>query len=126
MIARVRRIATVWLPVAAWCALIYWLSGRPDMDLNHLAPGWPSLWWLDTPLRKGAHAFEYCVLFLLARRGWPAAPAWLFCVAYAATDEWHQTLVPGRAGRVSDVLLDAAAAALPWALVRVKTVFRRG
>ena len=119
------RALNVWLPVAAWCALIYALSGRPDLDLNHLAPLWPSLWWLDYPLRKGAHAVEYCVLFLLVRRGWPTGRAWVFCVIYAITDEWHQTFVPGRAGRVSDVLLDSVAAALPWAAARVAPLFRR-
>ena len=29
-------------------------------------------------------------------------------VAYAASDEWHQTMVPGRSGSVEDVLIDAA------------------
>ena len=28
--------------------------------------------------------------------------------AYAASDEWHQTMVPGRSGSVEDVLIDAA------------------
>ena len=29
-------------------------------------------------------------------------------IAYAASDEWHQTMVPGRSGSVEDVLIDAA------------------
>lgn len=28
--------------------------------------------------------------------------------AYAASDEWHQTMVPSRSGSVEDVLIDAA------------------
>lgn len=37
---------------------------------------------------------------------------WLLAVLYAATDEIHQTFVPGRSGRVTDVLIDAAGAAV--------------
>ena len=29
-------------------------------------------------------------------------------IAYAASDEWHQTMVPGRSGSMEDVLIDAA------------------
>jgi VanZ family protein len=65
---------------------------------------------------------EYAVLFLLARRGWGAAASWLFCAVFAAGDEWHQSFVPGRLGRLSDWVLDAAAAALP---VVVKMLLRR-
>ena len=38
--------------------------------------------------------------------------AWGIATVYAATDEFHQTFVPGRAGRVSDVALDSAGAAI--------------
>jgi VanZ family protein len=116
--AAVRRFLGVWLPVALWCALIFWFSSRPDLDLNHLAPRSPWLWWLDWPLRKCAHALEYAVLYVLVRRGWPPAAAWVFCAAYAVSDEWHQTLVPGRDGKISDVLIDCAAAGVAALLRR--------
>lgn len=35
-----------------------------------------------------------------------------FCAAYAATDEFHQYFVPGRAARVTDVLIDTAGASV--------------
>lgn len=38
--------------------------------------------------------------------------AFLFCLLFAATDEWHQTFVPGRDGNIADVLLDAVSAAI--------------
>lgn len=115
-----RKAVGVWGPLIAWCAVIFYFSGRPDFDLQHLAPDWSWSAVLDYPLRKCAHALEYAVLFVLARRGLPAGRAWLFCAAYAVSDEWHQRFVPGRAGRLSDVLLDGASAALPWlwALIR--------
>ena len=36
--------------------------------------------------------------------------AWLWCICYAATDEFHQLFVPGRYGMVKDVVLDSLGA----------------
>ena len=35
---------------------------------------------------------------------------WLWCIFYAATDEFHQLFVPGRYGMVKDVILDSLGA----------------
>ena len=76
---------------------------------------------------KGWHMTEYAVLVSLAiavlrRRGigGRVGSPWLafaFAAVFAATDEWHQTFVPGRDGCVRDVLIDtggALLAALGW------------
>jgi VanZ family protein len=77
-------------------------------------------------VRKGAHAWEYALLAVLLwralrrplpgeRRPWSSAHAWmawLLAVAYAGTDEWHQSWVPGREGALRDVGIDAAGAAI--------------
>ena len=50
----------------------------------------------------------------------PTFIAWIFATAVAAFDEVHQVFVPGRAGMVSDIFLDAAGAfvgVLPATLV---------
>ena len=39
--------------------------------------------------------------------------------AYAATDEFHQLFVPGRAGRVTDVLIDSAGAFLALLAIHI-------
>jgi VanZ family protein len=120
-----RRWLTVWGPLIAWCAVIYCLSDRPYFDIEHL---WPEKSWAysyDYPLRKIGHLLEYVVLFWLARRAMPPAQAWAFCAVFAASDEWHQTFVAGRTGRLSDVVLDAAAAVLPMAAAGVNKMFRR-
>ena len=45
------------------------------------------------------------------RRIWaPALFGWAFATCYAATDELHQLFVPGRAGMLSDVVLDSCGA----------------
>lgn len=76
---------------------------------------------LERIIRKGAHMAEFGILALLLyiwigrwqmahwRRYWIAASAAVF---YACTDEFHQLFVPGRAGLVSDVLIDSAGAVL--------------
>lgn len=75
-------------------------------------------------IRKSAHAIEYGILALLfwrARRKTVSAEprpwnrrdaglAILFCAAYAATDEFHQTFVAARQGSPWDVLLDTSGA----------------
>lgn len=100
-----------WGPLVVWSAVIFAFSHVPDLKsgLEY-----------DYPLRKVAHAVEYAVLWLAARRALRStAGAAAYAVAFAVLDEWHQTFVPGRAGQAADVLIDALGV-----LVCV-TVFRR-
>ena len=75
--------------------------------------------------RKGAHIAEYAVLALLVWRGrriqagsaagWSWPEFWGivgFCALYAASDEFHQSLVASRYSSVFDVMLDTLGAAL--------------
>lgn len=54
----------------------------------------------------------------------------IFSSAYAATDEFHQLFVEGRAGRLSDVLLDSAGAifgiSLCFAIIFLITKIKKG
>ncbi|MBR6290562.1 MAG: VanZ family protein [Clostridia bacterium] len=70
---------------------------------------------IDHPVRKIAHFSEYTVLGVLLFTTcslWGAGAGRSFLlsfpagVAYAATDEIHQSFVSGRAGRFTDVLID--------------------
>ncbi|MDP4146372.1 MAG: VanZ family protein [Bacillota bacterium] len=72
-------------------------------------------------IRKNAHAFEYCVLAILAcgvlfslnLKGKNAVIYILFiCLLYAVLDEFHQIYVPGRTSSVRDVLIDFAGSIL--------------
>ena len=90
---------------------------------------------INHPVRKLAHFTEYLVLGTLAinalrlhvgssernpedganassRNLLIPALSWAFCVLYAASDEFHQLFVPGRAGLVTDVCIDSAGALL--------------
>ena len=98
----------LWLPVFAWCGLIFFLSSIPGLKTPFGV--------IDTVLRKCAHVTEYFVLTLLLYRAfrkstqmpfsrllfWSAALSFL----YAASDEYHQTFVPHRSGRPLDVVID--------------------
>ena len=94
-------------PPLALMGLIFYLSAQPHLSTD--------LGTLDVVLRKCAHMVEYGLLWLLWWRalgyGHPL-PAVAITLAYAASDELHQSFVPGRAGLVSDVLIDAAGVGL--------------
>ncbi|NMM54296.1 VanZ family protein [Paenibacillus aquistagni] len=73
---------------------------------------------LEFWLRKGAHFATFGVLGLLFLRAWRkythleiASIAALLCTfLYAASDEWHQSFVVNRTGRIADVVLDTTGA----------------
>lgn len=97
------RTVWLWLPVVLWATLIFGLSSIPSLNSGL------GVW--DTILRKGAHATEYAVLAALLLRALGNAPAaWVLAIAYAASDEFHQTFVRGRHGSPVDVGIDAAGA----------------
>lgn len=122
-----RRVLGYWLPPLAWMGLIFFLSAQPD--LPH-APGA----WLDTLLKKLGHAVVYGVLAWLYLRGLRQyggeryslvmlrAVSAALAIAYAMSDEYHQTFVPGRNGNLFDVMVDGigacAAMWLDWRLAR--------
>lgn len=90
-------------------------------------------------VRKLAHVTEYfalavAVAFPLYVYGLHGLPlmfvAGLFCVAFACTDEYHQSFVSGRGSTVRDVLIDSFGIFWGIILVRIvgwtgrKTIFR--
>ena len=92
-------------------AVIFALSAQPDLNSG--------LGTLDLIGRKIIHATSYGLLWWLWQRAlrtatpWPAA---LITVAYAISDEYHQTFVTGRHGSPVDVLIDATGVAIAIAI----------
>ena len=96
--------------------LIFFLSAQPDLNSGL------GIW--DTILRKLAHMTEFGLLWLLwwralGYRG-KALPA-LIAIAYAVTDELHQSTVEDRHGSPVDVLIDSAGVALAILAARVRS-----
>jgi VanZ family protein len=100
----------LWLPPLVLMAVIFVLSDQPDLSSG--------LGVIDVIGRKLLHAAEYALLCALwwrfLREVMPSRQAALaaFCisVAYAVTDEYHQSLVEGRNGTAIDVGIDAIGA----------------
>ncbi|MBR0466631.1 MAG: VanZ family protein [Clostridia bacterium] len=71
---------------------------------------------VQRPVRKAAHMTIYAVFAIfafLSAISYKALPLYIrlalsygFCLLYAVGDEIHQSFVPGRAGRASDVIID--------------------
>jgi VanZ family protein len=110
--------ASRWLPVLGWMALIFLLSAQPGLRVSDDAS-------VDRPIRTLAHLTSYAVLAALLVRalltgsrptGMAAIGAWVVAVLYGVSDEIHQSFVPDRTGRPSDVLIDAIGAAIGVAL----------
>jgi VanZ family protein len=98
-------VLSKWLPVLAWAGVIFAFSSIPSLDTGL------GIW--DYVLRKCAHATEYAILALLLLRA-TGSLLWAFplAVAYAGSDEFHQTFVRGRHGSPVDVGIDAVGASL--------------
>lgn len=126
-----------WLLVILWMTMIFYLSHQPATETNGLskeitkkivkavekiAPDVD----LDSVsfnhiVRKNAHFFSYLVLGILVMNGLRSSGvsgyriivfALGICILYAISDEVHQLFVPGRGGRVTDVFIDSAGAAI--------------
>lgn len=72
-------------------------------------------------VRKAAHMSEYAILAILIfiwlglwemKLFRKSVAAFAVSAVYAASDEFHQLFVPGRAGKVTDVLIDSSGALL--------------
>lgn len=107
---KVARALAIWLPPLALMGLIFVLSAMPGDEVDRGLAYFVS--------RKVAHFTEYALLTALwwrALRTRLAAPMAVLLavgisVAYAATDEAHQSGVDGRHGTPVDVAIDAAGA----------------
>lgn len=123
-----------WILPVFWMILIFYFSaqnGVESSDISLRAGRWIGSMvysdfkeWTDEEqlifakrievvVRKGAHATEYAVLaflILLAmdRKKW--AVSFAITTLYAVSDEIHQLFIPGREGKVMDVLIDSMGA----------------
>lgn len=106
-----------WIPVLVWAGIIFILSSIPNLESGLKQ---------DFILRKIAHILEYAILtFLLYRALRPEADqfkpgkkekrafakalilAIIIAFLYALSDEYHQTFVFGREGKLGDVGIDS-------------------
>jgi len=120
------KFASLWLPVVAYMAMLYWFSSWTDVPA---APGGLS--------DKDLHFLLYGGLAIvsvraLARGQWRlisffvAIGATAIASAYGVFDEFHQTWVPGRTFEIADMIVDtlgalvASAALWAWSIIRAR------
>lgn len=105
-------LLVLWTPVLIWMGVIFALSAQQSL------PSLPDTT-ADLLLKKAAHALGFGVLFALVLRaiGGGAALrvrtlvlALVATAAYAAFDEFHQSLVPNRTPSAIDWGIDMAGA----------------
>jgi VanZ family protein len=102
-----------WALVAAWMAVVFFVSSLSRLGLAARVPDW-----ISHPVEYGVGAVLICRALTApgrAPRTTPAAAAVLLATLYGVTDEYHQSFVPGRTADPADVgkdFLGAAAAAL--------------
>ena len=136
------------LLVVLWCGLIFGASAQNGKESGALSGMIVDLVMrlfglssdrihdmLTIIVRKGAHMSEYAILLLLllwllsswtSLRGVGLYSLSLGIVIFAASDEYHQTFVDGRAGSVRDVVIDSCGAVLMLGLVLiVRRLLRR-
>jgi VanZ family protein len=96
-----------------WMLLITYWSDQSSLPID--TPEIRSL--LFDLQHRIAHLIAFGTLGLLAAWSFEGHPravliAMLLTTVFAATDEWHQSWVPGRRGRIDDWLFDIFSAAL--------------
>lgn len=125
--------------VIMWMALIFMFSmqnGEDSSDMSGrlvailkffgIGTGGQGLTLISLFIRKAAHMTEYAILFLLIANAVSFdysgrkvyLYAFLITIGYAATDEFHQMFVPGRAGTPVDVVIDSIGAGF-GSLIRI-------
>jgi VanZ family protein len=103
MLKKILSIVPRWFPALAIMLVIFVFSSQPRDNL-------PSFLNWDYVVKKGGHFIGYGLLALSyfhmlrydKRQYWLA---WLLAVLYAATDEFHQSFVPGRNPSIVDIFL---------------------
>ena len=108
-----------WLPVFLWAVVIFALSSIQQITVAEFF-----LW--DFAAKKVAHLTEYAVLYALFLRA--TEKNWVLSFAltmfYAASDEIHQSFVPGRTAAVYDLVFDFSGATISayiiWKLRQIR------
>jgi VanZ family protein len=110
-----------WLPTLAWMAVIFNFSAQPSLHASEVA-------WQDFVIKKLAHFSEYFILALLVFISLRKSTrlnishslliSLVWCILYAASDEFHQIFTPGRQPQVRDVLIDVSGSFVSLLLAR--------
>ncbi|MGM9948071.1 VanZ family protein [Floccifex sp.] len=111
------------LATFVWMGFIFYMSSQASVQSTNQSMYFVSIFnylfhienveWLHVFIRKSAHMFEYFVLGILVyqsntseNRKWTLF-AFIICLFYASSDEFHQLFVSMRNGSILDICLDS-------------------
>lgn len=98
---RLNNLLSIWAPLILWCFFIFAFSSFPK------TPDIGPTYWTNFIAKKISHLIEYGILGILAKRAFKKSwVSLIFLLLYAASDESHQSFIPGREGRVRDGIID--------------------
>ncbi len=101
------------LPALIWMSFIFYLSSLSTTGIS----GTQSQRFL---ILKTFHLIEYSILFLLLRfASGKTVPAVFLSYLFALSDEFHQSLVPGREGKFTDTLIDLLGISIGYVILKV-------
>ena len=105
----IKNIIIYWLPPVLWMVAIFYFSSQPHFSLTAENT-------LDFIVFKILHMIEYGLLYFLLFRGLCKTSsytvstmlflAFFIGALYALSDEYHQSFVPTREGKIRDVIID--------------------
>lgn len=111
-----------WTPVLLWAGAIFAFSSFPTGTASKIV-------WSDFILKKTAHVIEYAIFTTLLYRAFlaygmdknrAAITSVLIAIVYGLSDEYHQTFIAGRTGKIRDVGFDTIGACLAILLMKQK------
>ncbi|MGO1651166.1 VanZ family protein [Senegalia sp. (in: firmicutes)] len=141
-----------WLAVFIWMGIIFYLSAQPSGESSNLSSGISDfvLHIINTIfkgldfnidefhfiIRKSAHFTAYFILATLTLNALRRSEVYghksimialVISIIYAASDEFHQSFVPGRGPAIKDVFIDTSGAisGLLVYMVSLKLLFKR-
>ncbi|MCX6783733.1 MAG: VanZ family protein [candidate division WWE3 bacterium] len=101
-----KRLLTIYLPIFIWAGLIFLGSSTVGRSVSNVRL-------IDFLAHKFVHVTEYVIFYVLLQRS--TKKWWLSLIIlgiFAITDEIHQSFVPGRSPRITDVLIDISSGTL--------------
>ncbi|MGR8933917.1 MAG: VanZ family protein [Gammaproteobacteria bacterium] len=109
------------LLLMGYCAFIFWLSAQPKLPAPMLFS------WNDKLYHSAAYFIFGIAAWRCCRHFTPSVRAQLLIALiasswYGISDEWHQSLVPGRSPSVGDWLADTVGAAAAMLAVKFKCI----
>ena len=108
------------IPAIIWMVVIFYFSSRQTTGIGG------DSYWLRFIILKSFHIAEYCFLFLSIAFGFKFKSNLISIIIsyfYGCTDEFHQTFIPGRTGRLRDTFFDLSGILIGFLLIKLITHF---